>query len=98
MSAADTRALVAALVRYEGDHSRAIDRLRELASDDTENEVYELTSRLREAIELTCCLRRLLPGRTVTEVHDAFGAPGDFGYETPVGDALARLYRGEASR
>ncbi|HKY40714.1 MAG TPA: hypothetical protein VJN18_32490 [Polyangiaceae bacterium] len=24
------------------------------------------------------------------------GAPGDFGYETPVGDALSRLYRGES--
>jgi len=29
---------------------------------------------------------------TVAELHGAFGAPGDFGYETPIGSALARLY------
>lgn len=35
-------------------------------------------------------------GRTVREIHEAFGAPGDFGYDTPLGDALASLYRGGA--
>lgn len=47
---------------------------------------------VREAAELVRCLRRLLAGRTVEEIHRAFGAPGDFGYETPIGDALARVY------
>ena len=26
------------------------------------------------------------------QIHTAFGAPGDFGYGTPVGKALQRLY------
>lgn len=47
---------------------------------------------LREALELVSCLRRLLGGRSVADVHKAFGAPGDFGYETPIGAALAKLY------
>jgi len=69
-----------------------IDRLRELATNETEDEVYRVTVLLREAIELARCLRRLVPGRTVAEIHRAFGAPGDFGYEHPIGDALARVY------
>lgn len=85
------RALHARRNEYVG----AIDRLRELASPEAENEVYELTTLLRECIELAGCLRRLTKGRTVQELHAAFGAPGDFGYETAIGQALAKLYRGE---
>lgn len=29
----------------------------------------------------------------IADVHKAFGAPGDFGYETPQGVALFRLYK-----
>lgn len=76
-------------------YREALDRLREVASDDLSNEVYDLTVLLREAVEIAHCARRLLNGRTVAEIHAAFGAPGDFGYGTPVGDALARIYRGE---
>lgn len=85
--------LVDALYRRQRDYSDAIDRLRELATDKTENEVYEATATLREAIALVGCLRRLTQGRTANEIHRAYGAPGDFGYETPIGDALAALYR-----
>lgn len=86
--------LAKALSSRQADFRNAIDRLRELSPSANENEVYELTSQLREAIELVGCARRLLAGRTVNEVHAAFGAPGDFGYDTPIGDALAALYRG----
>lgn len=79
-------------VREYGD---AIDRLRELASDETEGEIHDLTSLLRESVELTRCLRRLTQGRTIAELHSAFGAPGDFGYDTPIGAALARVYQGQ---
>lgn len=85
--------LVDALYRRQRDYSDAIDRLRELATDKTENEVYEATATLREAIALVGCLRRLTEGRTANEIHRAYGAPGDFGYDTPIGDALAALYR-----
>lgn len=84
--------LTEALAKREQLFKEAIERLRELASDEAENEVYDLTFTLREAVALVGCLRRLTGGRTVRELHEAFGAPGDFGYETPVGDALARVY------
>lgn len=87
-------ALEAALVARTTHYQAAIDRLRDLAPAHIENDVYECTSALREAVELVRCLRRLVGGLTVTEIHRAFGAPGDFGYETPIGDALSRLYRG----
>lgn len=47
---------------------------------------------LREAVELVGCLRRILPSVTPDELYRAFGAPGDFGYNTPIGDALYRIY------
>ena len=70
----------------------AIDKLRDIAPSDIETEVHELTSTLRDAVYLVSCLRRLTRGRSPREIHDAFGAPGDFGYQTPLGDALFRLY------
>lgn len=29
----------------------------------------------------------------IKDVHKAFGAPGDYGYDTPQGDALFALYK-----
>lgn len=93
-----TQGLRDAITERERIYNDAIDRLRELATPEIESEVYDLTFLLREAIEMARCARRLLPGRTVREVHAAFGAPGDFGYHTPIGDALNKLYRGEGDR
>lgn len=45
---------------------------------------------LRESSELILVLARLLAGKTI---HEAFGAPGDWGYETPIGAALYQLYQ-----
>lgn len=50
---------------------------------------------LRDACELVGCLRRLVSGRSLSELHAAFGAPGAFGYGTPIGNALARAYWGD---
>lgn len=86
--------LMEALGSRQREYTDAINQIRVLASREAENEVYEKTALLREAIELVGCLRRLLPGMSVAEIHKAFGAPGDFGYETPVGIALMHLYRG----
>jgi hypothetical protein len=39
------------------------------------------------------CLRvlgRMVQGKSI---HQAFGAPGDWGYGTPIGDALSALYK-----
>lgn len=49
----------------------------------------DATRTLREASELARVLARLLAGKTV---YEAFGAPGDWGYDTPLGDALADFY------
>lgn len=84
-----------ALRSRENACTEAIDRLRELATDDTEDEVHDLTRILREAVELARCMRRSVPHMTPSEIHRAFGAPGDWGYHTPIGDALARIYSGE---
>lgn len=52
------------------------------------NEPY--TRDLKEASELIRVLGRLVAGKSV---HEAFGAPGDWGYGTPIGDALLEVYR-----
>jgi hypothetical protein len=84
--------LAAALNVRHGEYRAALDRVRDLDEEDTTRSA----SLLREAIELSACLRRLLPYVTVQQLHEAFGAPGDFGYDTPIGDGLARTYRGES--
>lgn len=95
MSAPDHKDLAAALYAHERAARDAIDQIRDLATDETEDEVHSLARSVRDTIEFAGCLRRLLPGRSIEEIHHAFGAPGDWGYGTPIGDALARLYRGE---
>ena len=40
----------------------------------------------RTTAELIRCLARMIEGKTL---YQAFGAPGDWGYETPIGMALA---------
>lgn len=89
----DSNPLQLAIETRVREYSTAIDRLRELASDDTESEVYDLTTSLQEAVELARCLRRLTKDRTPAELHAAFGSPGAFGYNTPIGAALARVYQ-----
>ena len=84
--------LVNAMKRRESDYVNALAVAR--SGHDMDDETV---SALREAIELTRCLRRLVPGMDVVAIHRAFGAPGDFGYDTPIGDALARTYRSDAS-
>lgn len=86
-------ALDTALEQRARDYSDALDRLRDTAENDAD--AWRALRDLREAVELVRCLRRLTRGRTVAELHDAFGAPGDFGYESAIGDALSRTYRGE---
>lgn len=81
-----------AIAARELDYERALDRL-ERRNEDARGEAA--VRELREALFLLRCLRRALTGRSVEEIHRAFGAPGDFGYGTPIGDALRRVYFGE---
>lgn len=89
MTTETTTALTAALRAKEQRCLEAVDRLRD--EDHPDAEAW------REAVELIGCLRRLVQGSTVREIHRAFGAPGDFGYETPIGQALAAVYHEAAS-
>jgi hypothetical protein len=73
-------------------YQAAINRMREAIEND--QEAWDATQELREAVELVRCLSRLVDGRTVCELHQAFGAPGDFGYESVIGAALDATYRG----
>jgi hypothetical protein len=79
-----------ALSKRESAYRSAIDTVERAVEEDAE--AYAAARSLREAVELVGCLRRLLPAASVEQLHRAFGAPGDFGYETPIGDALARVY------
>jgi len=87
------RALVDALNKSNDRFSYDLKRLEDLASSETLGEVESLTRELRDAVEFARCLRRVVPSLTVSQIHRAFGAPGDFGYETPIGAALADIYR-----
>lgn len=82
-----------ALNKRETDYREALGRVREALESDAPS--YEAATELREAVALVGCLRRLVDCATVEQLHTAFGAPGDFGYETAIGEALARIYRGE---
>lgn len=87
------KALTEALVERERKYRVALDCLRDPASEAAVDGAYY---ELREALELIHCLRRLIDGRTRDEIHRAFGAPGDFGYETVIGRALFAVYRGKS--
>lgn len=84
--------LIDVLNKRRDDYRAALDRLCYGESDGSLDDSDAIVL-LKEAIEMTQCLRRILIGRTIREIHDAFGAPGDFGYETPVGESLAKIYR-----
>lgn len=56
-----------------------------------------LAEAMRDADGLVGCLRRLASQCTAEQIHAAFGAPGDWGYGTPLGDMLAAVYAGKAA-
>lgn len=62
------------------------------AIDERANEIYAgegCSQDLADAKDLARALARMLAGQSV---RVAFGSPGDWGYSTPVGKALAQLY------
>lgn len=95
ISETHARALAEALYKSNNRFCYDLERLRHLASPETVDEVDSLTRDLRDAIEFSRCLRRLVPELTADQIHRAFGAPGDFGYETPLGAALHDIYRAQ---
>ena len=63
------------------------DSARKLGEVEDEESGY---SKFPDETELLNVLARLLEGK---EVMRAFGAPGDWGYDTPIGKAIADIYR-----
>jgi hypothetical protein len=59
------------------------------SSDESERD-DRLYRDLDQSAELVRVLARIIEGKSI---HEAFGSPGDFGYETPIGSALYRYYQ-----
>lgn len=84
MSAAD----LGKAIRAEADKvSHVRYELRD-SSDESERD-DRLYHDLDHSAELVRVLARIIEGKSI---HEAFGSPGDFGYETPIGSALYRFY------
>lgn len=79
----------------ELDNLRSID-LSATEDGGIENTIYESVSQLRLGIVLIRVLSRLVAHAPLHRLHEAFGAPGDFGYESRLGQALYALYQGNA--
>lgn len=53
---------------------------------------FQAMRHLGEAVRLVHAIRFFVKEAPVSEIHRLFGAPGDWGYDTPLGAALYRLY------
>lgn len=82
----DNSELVKVLNKMANELLKSRDELRDIPDEES---IDEAARQMREAAELVRALARLLEGKTV---HQAFGAPGDWGYGTDIGSALYRLY------
>jgi hypothetical protein len=73
-------------------HAPLIKALRQQGDDlqeKIENNESIPSMDLRDPAELVLVLARILEGKSVDK---AFGAPGDWGYSTPIGKALYEAY------
>ena len=105
---AQTDDLIRALGRQMNEARDALNELVEAAAesgeyedddpDPDENTLASLKNTVRIAVDLIDALKKLARGRTLGELHDAFGAPGEWGYETAFGEALSKFYRAESAR
>jgi len=71
------------------DKQKLYSALRNLADAldlDSGNSSPEELADVRDGAELIRVLARIVKGRSIEQ---AFGSPGDWGHDTPIGDALA---------
>lgn len=87
--------LQAALRSVASEVDSSIDAIRaSVDSGPLEPDVtFQHAMKLRLAPVLLAVLRRLVQGASPAAIYEAFGAPGDFGYDTQLGSALDELYR-----
>lgn len=98
--------LIAALLAIVARADKTLERVTDIGDDsittrfdaepqidaDASEALDALDEQRRTLVRLLDCLRRLAEGATKEQIHKAFGAPGDWGYDTPIGAALYRLY------
>lgn len=98
--------LLAALRAIEARADKTLERVTDIGDDsittrfDAEPQIDQdasealdaLDEQRRTLVRLLDCLCRLAEGATREQIRKAFGAPGDWGYDTPIGAALYRLY------
>jgi hypothetical protein len=75
-----SRQLLSKVLRERADHLRGGD---DPAAGLTENDRGDYAELLR-------VLARMVEGKSL---YQSFGAPGDWGYDTPIGDALSAIYK-----
>lgn len=102
--------LLAALLAITAQADKTLERVTDIGDDDIttrfddEPQINQdasealdaLDEQRRTLVRLLDCLHRFAEGATREQIHKAFGAPGDWGYETPIGAALYRLYMDKA--
>jgi hypothetical protein len=59
---------------------------------------FQAMRHLGEAVRLIHALHFFVKEAPISEIHRLFRAPGDWGYETPLGAALYRLYSEEEAK
>lgn len=70
------------------------DKAARLQAERDKHDDSETRALLGDAAELARVCARFVEGK---DVHGAFGAPGDWGYGTPIGAALAQHYTRKVS-
>ena len=61
--------------------------LRDIVNEDIHE--YADVQRIKDAADLIGVLAHIVAGK---DMRQAFGAPGDWGYDTPIGRGVASLY------
>ena len=84
---AQLRRISESIEQLAGDLDTACDAVRESADENFS--LSSIPAAMNTAHFAMLVLAHLLRGKTV---YQAFGAPGDWGYHTSIGDALARAY------
>lgn len=82
--------VAAALRGIAAEVSTSLDMLRDLLPEGADESAVNA---LRTGEHVIAVFARVTATMTPAELHRVFGAPGDWGYDTPLGDALYAAYK-----
>ena len=88
-----TFALVETVRKRVLEHQDTVEDLLLAVGDDLDEALYAKARALRELGKLAMRLSSLLATSSPDQVRKALGAPGDFGYQNPVGAAMFAFYK-----